>query len=146
MVYAAVADLIHNVKNELTFPQIVSIVHNYSALLFNSSLGFGLHILFAKVIFGLTDTIVAKESPPTSARLLFSMFETCLERLEGLCSVQANVSQALERVRSGNQQVVIDGLFIEKSRPVGGALYALEKPEDVMLGSCQFAIIINHVD
>ncbi|KAG2013625.1 atypical/PIKK/TRRAP protein kinase [Coprinopsis cinerea AmutBmut pab1-1] len=144
MVYSAVADLIHNVKSDLTFPQIVRIVHVYSALLFNTSLGFNLHILFAKVIFGLTDAIVAKEVPQTAAKLLSSMLETCLERLEGLCTVQADVSQALERIRSGSQEVTVDTLFIEKSRPVGGALYALEKPEDVMLECRQLYRALLH--
>ena len=135
MVYTAVADLIHNVKSELTFQQILNIVHTYSALLFNTSLSINLHILFTKVIFGLTDTIVSKEGSQTAAKLLSSMFETCLERLEGLCVVQTDVSQVLERARAGDQEPAVDPFFIEKSRPVGGALYAVEKPEDVMLGT-----------
>ncbi|TFK23272.1 atypical/PIKK/TRRAP protein kinase [Coprinopsis marcescibilis] len=145
MVYSAVADLIHNVKGELTFQQIDRIVHVYSTMLFNSSLGFNLHILLAKVIFGLPETIVAKESPAVAAKLLSSMFETCLERLDGLCAVQAEVGQSVERARTGTQEnAVFDGLFIEKARPVGGALYASEKPEDVILECRQLYRALLH--
>lgn len=156
MVYSAVADLIHNIKGDLSFDQLARIVHVYSSLLFNSLLGFGLHILFAKVLFGLTDTIVAKDSSQGGAKLVRTMFEACLERLEGLCAIQPEVSAALEKARAAAsaaagagtetapQETVIDGFFIEKSRPVGGALYALEKPEDVIIECRQLYRALLH--
>ena len=143
MVYSAVADHIHNIKADLSFDQLTHIVHVYSSLLFNSSLGFNLHILFAKVLFGLTDTIVAKDSSQGAGKLLRSMFETCLERLEGLCAIQTEVNAALEKSRAGTEDTSVDGFFIEKSRPVGGALYALEKPEEVMQGVLLHVCCIN---
>jgi len=136
MVYSAVADFIHNIKADLTFEQLSHIVHVYSSLLFNSSLGFNLHILFSKVLFGLTETIVAKDTSQQAGKLLRSMFETCLERLEGLCTIQSEVNAAIEKTRSASTEPSFDGFFIEQSRPVGAALYALEKPEDVLLGEC----------
>lgn len=52
----------------------------------------------------------------------------------------------LERARSGDQEPAIDSFFIEKSRPVGGALYAVEKPEDVMLGAHNIHSLKTPVD
>lgn len=146
MVYSAVADLIHNIKGELSSEQLSRVAHVYSSLLFNSSLGVNMHILFAKVLFGLTETIIAKDPSLEAAKLLRNMFETSLERLEGLCAIQVEVMAALEKARnpepaapeSSEEGPVIDSFFIERSRPVGGASYALEKPEEIVLGTCYF--------
>ena len=73
MVYAAVADLIHNIKSDLSFEQLTRIVHVYSSLLFNPTLGFNLHILFSKVLFGLADTIVTKDTPRHEQAHLFDV-------------------------------------------------------------------------
>ena len=135
VVHTAVADLFHNIKGDLAVEQLAHIVHVYSSFLFNMSMGLNLHILFAKVLFGLTETIVGKDTSQQAAKLIRSMFETCLERLEGLCAIQREVNTALEKSRAGTQDAAVDAFFIEKSRPVQGALYALEKPEDVMLGT-----------
>lgn len=152
MVYSGVSDLIHNIKGDLSFEQLSRIVRVYSALLFKSSLGFNMHLLFSKVLFGLADPIAAhKDNSKEAAKLLISMFEACLERLEGLCAIQDEVSSAVVRSRAAaalnagpagtrtSQGVAtkdepIDGFFIEKSRPVGGTLFALEKPEEVFVG------------
>ncbi|TFK43492.1 hypothetical protein BDQ12DRAFT_731508 [Crucibulum laeve] len=131
-VYSAVADLVHHVRNELSPAQLSHIVHVYSALMHNPALGNNLHTLFAKMMFGLTDAIMIKETPQVAIRLIGAMFETCLERLEGLCTVQAEVLARMERIKSGNNDAILDASFIEKARPVGGAVYAIEKPEDVI--------------
>ena len=137
VVYTAVADLVHHVRNELTNVQLERIVHVYSSLIHNPALGFNLHTLFAKMMFGLADAIMSKETPQGAARLLEAMFETCLEKLEGLCVVQSEVSATLERNKQtseGTTNIVPDASFIEKARPVGGAVNSIEKPEDVIHG------------
>lgn len=142
MVYAAVADLIHNIKSDLSFEQLTRIVHVYSSLLFNPTLGFNLHILFSKVLFGLADTIVTKDTSQNASKLIHSMFEACLERLEGLCAIQNELSGALERARvaatvgtvAPGKEPPIDGFYIERSRPFGGTLFISDKPEEVLLG------------
>jgi transformation/transcription domain-associated protein len=117
--------------------QLERIVHVYSSLMHNPALGFNLHTLFAKMMFGLTDAIISKETSQGAARLLEAMFETCLEKLEGLCVVQSEVSATLERNKrtsEGTMNIVSDISLIEKARPVGGAVNAIEKPEDVIHG------------
>lgn len=137
VVYTAVADLVHHIRNELTNLQLERIVHVYSSLMHNPALGFNLHTLFAKMMFGLTDAIISKETSQGAARLLEAMFETCLEKLEGLCVVQSEVSATLERNKrtsEGSLNIVPNISLIEKARPVGGAVNAIEKPEDVIHG------------
>jgi transformation/transcription domain-associated protein len=103
----------------------------------NPALGFNLHTLFAKMMFGLADAIISKETSQGAARLLEAMFETCLEKLEGLCVVQSEVSAMLEHNKRSSERktdIVPDASLIEKARPVGGAVNAIEKPEDVIHG------------
>lgn len=85
------------------------------------------------MMFGLTDAILAKETSQGAAKLLMIMFESCLERLEALATVQEQVSTLLERPK--NEVTSDPDIFqIEKARPVGGATYAVDKPEDTITG------------
>lgn len=138
-VYTAVADLVHHVRNELTAPQLERIISVYSAMMHDPTISFNLHTLFAKMMFGLADAILAKETPQGAAQLLGAMFETCLERLEGLCVVHSQITPILERNKQKSGTVSpseehADLSFIEKSRPLGGAVYLIEKPEDAIQG------------
>ncbi|KAJ3510077.1 hypothetical protein NLJ89_g4881 [Agrocybe chaxingu] len=134
VVYTAVADLVHHVKNELSASQLERIVYVYSSMMHNPALGFNLHTLFAKMMFGLTDAILAKETSQGAAKLLEAMFNACLEKLDGLCVVQSEVSAGLDRrkEKSTSAEVVPYIAMIEKARPIGSAVNATEKPEDVI--------------
>ncbi|XP_006460304.1 hypothetical protein AGABI2DRAFT_184795 [Agaricus bisporus var. bisporus H97] len=130
-VYSSVTDLVHHLRNDLTPEQLNHIVESYSCLIHNPALGNNLHTLFAKMMFGLTDAILAKETSQGAAKLLMIMFESCLERLEALATVQEQVSTLLERPK--NEVTSDPDIFqIEKARPVGGATYAVDKPEDTI--------------
>jgi hypothetical protein len=64
--------------------------------------------------------IISKESSQGTARLLEAMFETCLEKLEGLCVVQSEVSAMLEcnkKTSEGTMNIVPDVSLIKKARP-----------------------------
>lgn len=133
-VYSAVADLVHHIRNELTITQLWRIVHVYSRLIHNPALSNNLHTMSAKMMFGLTEPILLKETKPGAARLLGAMFETCLERLEALALIHDEVAGNLVRIKEGNSAIFLDAAIIEKARPVGGAVYATEKPEEVIHG------------
>jgi transformation/transcription domain-associated protein len=92
------------------------------------------------MMFGLTDTIISKETSQGAGQLLEAMFETCLKKLEGLCVVQSEVSTTLERNKQTSKEItniVPNASFIEKARPVGGAINATEKTQ---LGLCTIPI------
>lgn len=133
-VYSSVTDLVHHLRNDLTPEQLNHIVESYSCLIHNPALGNNLHTLFAKMMFGLTDAILAKETSQGAAKLLMIMFESCLERLEALAIVQEQVSALPERPKSDTSSDP-DFFQIEKARPVGGATYAIDKPEDTITGA-----------
>lgn len=149
------SDLLHHIKNELTAPQILHIIRLHSKLMHDPAYGAGnLHMAFAKVLFNMADVIITKVENP--AQVLTAMLETGVSRLEALVITHEEVRSSLERSKAaqkahdenvmqdveaeggGSKQdavpPVVDILFIEKSRPVGGAPYATEKPEEVLQG------------
>ncbi|KAJ3722891.1 FAT domain-containing protein [Lentinula raphanica] len=132
--YTATADLFHHLKPELNSSQLTKIVHMYSRLLHNSALGNNLHTLFAKVLIGLSDAIVTKDTPQNAAYLISLTFNTCLDRLEALTVIHEEIAAAAEKAKD-TDAVIINDAYIEKARPVGGAVYALEKPEEIMMES-----------
>ncbi|KAH7879876.1 uncharacterized protein C8R40DRAFT_1034987 [Lentinula edodes] len=132
--YTAIADLFHHLKPELSSSQLTKIVHMYSRLLHYPALGNNLHTLFAKVLIGLSDAIVNKETPQNAAFLITLTFNTCLDRLDALTVIHEEIAAAAERTKNGETSILNDA-YIEKARPVGGAVYALEKPEEIMMES-----------
>ncbi|KAF5369949.1 hypothetical protein D9758_001009 [Tetrapyrgos nigripes] len=135
-VYSAVADLFHHLKSDFTLEQLTQIVHIYSRLIHNPALGNNLHTLFAKMMINMADAIVTKEKSQAAAKLLSLMFETLLNRLGALAAIHEQIVVAMERSDGKDTvQPVIDAALIEKARPVGGAVYALEKPEEIMMES-----------
>ncbi|KAF8076441.1 hypothetical protein FPV67DRAFT_1558921 [Lyophyllum atratum] len=131
-VYSAVADLVHHIRNDLNINQLARIVHVYSRLIHNPALGNNLHTLSAKMMLGLTEPILAKGTPKEAARLLGAMFETCLERLEALALIHDEIIANAGQQKEDGDVVILDTAFIERARPIGGAVYASEKPEELV--------------
>ncbi|KII95163.1 hypothetical protein PLICRDRAFT_693420 [Plicaturopsis crispa FD-325 SS-3] len=129
--YAAVADLVHHLRADLTPLQLSRIAHVYSRLIHNPYLGSNLHTLFAKMMFNLIDTLLGTDTPQGAAGVLTVMFETCVDKLDAMTVVQEALLKRVETVKKGETDPV-DVTFIEKARPVAAAVYAVEKPEDVM--------------
>jgi transformation/transcription domain-associated protein len=102
------------------------------------ALGNNLHVVFAKMMFGLTDIIAVKETPQGAAKLLEALFETCLEKLESLCVVYTDLrgEHSKEKVATGDSGS--DAMLVEKARPACAAVYASERPEEVFHGPLFF--------
>jgi transformation/transcription domain-associated protein len=86
------------------------------------------------MMFNMLDILLAKDTPQGAAKVIGTLYETCIERVEALTVVQQEVIKQIEASKNG-QSALVNAAFIEKARPVGGAIYALEKPEDVLAGS-----------
>lgn len=127
--YAAVADLVHHLRADLSAAQLARITHVYATLIHNPYLTSNLHTLFAKMMFTLIEAVLARETPHGAARVIGAIFETCFDKLEAV----AAVADGLEKLKKGNPDEV-DIALIEKMRPVAGAVYAVEKPEDAIAG------------
>ncbi|KAF9222005.1 FAT-domain-containing protein [Gyrodon lividus] len=129
--YAAIADLVHHVRTELSPDQLARVAKLYSALIHNPYLGHNLHTLFAKMMFGLIENITTKDTPQGAARVLGAMFETCVDKVDAMTNVLDNAFERLERAKAGDESPS-PSLVVEKARPVAAAVYAVEKPEEVI--------------
>ncbi|KAG2141739.1 uncharacterized protein EDB93DRAFT_1329829 [Suillus bovinus] len=135
-VYASVADLVHHVRGDLSANQLARVAKLYSALIHNPYLSHNLHTLFSKMMFGLIENITTKDTAQGAARVLTAMFETCVDKVEAMTVVLDNALERLEKAKNDEEEGV-DFLLIEKTRPVAGAAYATEKPEEV-IHECRF--------
>lgn len=84
----------------------------------------------AKMLINLTDVICAKETQQGAGRLLNSLLETCVDRLHTMTVTLEEQFARLDKVKNGEQDNV-DSAFIENAKPVGGAAYAAERPENL---------------
>lgn len=134
VIYSAIADLVHHVKAELSSNQLQRVLQVYSSLVHNPSLPINLNTTFLKMMFGLTEVIHSKMPEQDAKRLLLALFDTCLEKLEGLCVIHADVCAAVERNKTQSGDEVPNASWIEKNRPVGGSTGLMEKPEEVIHG------------
>lgn len=128
---------------EFTGAQLSRIVHVYARLLHDPAITISLHTLFAKMIYHTVDAIVAKDTVQGAAKTLTAMFETSLDRLEALTIAHDEILVTLERTKNGDPPIP-DRAFIEKARPVGGSPFAIDKPEDVLVGQCRPFIQSNY--
>jgi transformation/transcription domain-associated protein len=85
------------------------------------------------MMFNLIEVIVTKDTPQGTTRVLGTMFETCVDKLEAMTTMQEELATVMEKTKAGEKDLIDVG-FIEKARPVAGAVYAIEKPEDVIHG------------
>ena len=123
----------HHIRNELNTQQLERIIYVYSRLLHNAALGHNLHTLSAKMLFGLVEPI-SKEAPSDIERLMGIMLESCLERLEALALMYDGISANITSSKDNNTSTSVGIAHIEKARPIGGAFYAIEKPDEVIHG------------
>lgn len=127
------ADLLHHLRGDLTPSQITRICNLYLRHLHNPYTPNQLHVLAGKVLYNLIEVITVKDTPQDAARLLSAILDASVDKLETMAVVVEEVMAKIEATNKG-EAVPIDYPFIEKSRPVAGAVYALEKPEDVLIG------------
>jgi transformation/transcription domain-associated protein len=131
--YTALADLVHHTRNDLAPHQILRGLNVFSKVIHNPSLGTNVHTLSLKMMFNLIDCVLAKQSPEEATKTICALFESCIEKLESLVIVLSEASAQIERKKTGGPEV-IDCVYIERHRPVDNAMYATDKPEDILIG------------
>jgi transformation/transcription domain-associated protein len=145
--YAAAADLVHYLRGDLSPRQLAHFIHVYSRVIHNPCLSSSVHTLAGKMMFNLIETVVAKDTPDDAAKVLTTLMETCVDRLESLAAVLDEVQQRLERRK--NEETESGNFFmVEKARPVASAVYAAEDPDNVLSGEypkCSSFTILNNV-
>jgi transformation/transcription domain-associated protein len=133
-----IGDYVYHQRNELTPAQVTRLIRMYTVHLHNPSFPTVLLQLCGKVMFILIEVIVAKESSQNAARILNTMLETCVDKVETMVLVQDEIAARLERTKKGGATAkTVDASFIETAKPVGAAAYAVERPEDFFKGRSQ---------
>ena len=69
--------------------------------------------------------------------LLLPLLECSVQKLESMALVQKEVMARVERLKSKtskDEQDSPDYFFVEKARPFAGATYAIEKPDELLVG------------
>jgi transformation/transcription domain-associated protein len=131
--YGSIADLFHHLRNDITGSQLSLIIRVYCCYFHNSSMAVNLHTLFAKMIYSLVEPLMAKESGAEVSKLLTSIFDTSLERLDTLLIVHEEVTTNMQ-VSKDDSDPPMDLHLLENRRPFGGASFASEKVDDVING------------
>ncbi|THH10763.1 hypothetical protein EW146_g8270 [Bondarzewia mesenterica] len=129
--FAAVADLVHHLRNDLTAQQLAHIIHVYSRLIHNPCLPNSVHTLTAKMMFNLVDTITTKDTPQDAAKVISRLLETCVDKLDSVIGTLDEVNARLERSKKGEAETGKIYL-VERARPLASANYAVEKPEEIL--------------
>ena len=83
-------------------------------------------------MLGAIDVLVAKDTQ-AAVRAATAVMESVVDRLDSLAATQGDILARLEAHRKGETEAV-DVSFIEKTRVIQGAFYAVDKPEVVWAG------------
>ncbi|KAF7301711.1 hypothetical protein MIND_00736700 [Mycena indigotica] len=132
--YSTLADLFHHSRTELTLPQLTHVALVYSRLMHNTAIPTGIFPMFGRILISLVDVLVTQDRVPATKILLY-LLDAFLDRLEALQVVLDDTYRALERAKNNQTEEIYDATYVEKSRPLGGAAYLTEKPEEVIQDS-----------
>src|SRR5258708_2109561 len=137
--YAAAADLVHYLRGDLSPRQLAHFIHVYSRVIHNPCLSSSVHTLAGKMMFNLIETVVTKDTPDDAAKVLTTLMETCVDRLESLAAVLDEVQQRLDRRK--NEETESGNFFmVEKARPFAAAVYDADpregsEPMEMLVGA-----------
>lgn len=128
-------DLIHYLRAELEPDQLSRFAVLYLGLTHNPCLPATTHVLSAKMAYNSVEVIVAKSasSKHAAAKVLLAMLEISTAKLESMLAVHKDILARAEKAKNG-KTAGSDMIAIEKSKPYGVALFASEKPENVLPG------------
>lgn len=102
--------------------------------------------VFTKIVFGLIETMITKDTLEGAKSLIKFVLITCTEKLKALVSTSEDVNIRMEKAKgekdSGSSSSFNTAL-IEKERPIASASYATENPEDVIKGIGSFLVCMR---
>ena len=111
----------------------ISIV--YLRYFHNPYLSNQIHNMAGKVLYNMIDCIATKDTTQGASKLLATLLESIVAKLESMALVYKDVVvERIKRKAAKDETEPIDFSFIEKSRPIAGATYAVEKTEELAHG------------
>lgn len=127
----------HHLRSELTPVQMHRVCIVYLRHFHNPYLSNNLHMMAAKMIYNMIESITQKDTQQSAAKLLGMLLESSVQKLESMALIYKEVMARVERTKqkaSKDDPDVPDFATIEKARPAAGATYAVEKPEELLQG------------
>ena len=122
----------------MTPTQLNNVCHLFLRHLLDQRLPDSVHHLCAKVVLGLVEAIVAKDTQQNAARTLKTVLDAYVDKITAMAEAQVHLANKIAAAtKAGKGKVdesVVDATAIEKARPYGGATYAVEKPAEALLG------------
>ncbi|PCH41022.1 hypothetical protein WOLCODRAFT_151061 [Wolfiporia cocos MD-104 SS10] len=128
--YSCMSEILHSLRSEMTAAQLTRTCHLFLRQLHDPSLPYHLHGMSAKMTYNLIEAILTKDTNQGASRTLKLILDASVDKLESVATVQDQVSNKVARMKKGEDDP-IDDFFIEKSRPIAGASYAVDKMEEV---------------
>ncbi|KZT74387.1 FAT-domain-containing protein [Daedalea quercina L-15889] len=139
--FACAGDLAHHLRPDMTPAQLTNVCLLFLRHLLDPRLPDALHHLCAKVIFGFLDPIATKDTQQSAAGTLRTVLDTLVDKVSAMADTQtylANKIASMSKAEKAKEdESSFDYTTIEKARPVGGAMYAVEKPGDALIGHRQ---------
>lgn len=132
--------------------------------LHNPYLSNQIHMMSARLIYNMVEMVIQKDTQQAASKLLTVLFEGCVDKVESMALVLEEVlakigkssnkadikadvntevkSEAMEskvdavegKISLSTSNKGADIALVEKARPIASATYAVEKPEELILG------------
>ena len=123
----------HHLRNDLTADQILLVCSVAMRYMHNPYLSNQTTVLATKITFQMIEAIIGKFTQAEAGRLICTIMESFVDKLESMVAILTEVV-VLARTPDIKDREFNSFIMIEKARPVEGATYAVEKPEELALG------------
>lgn len=138
------ADLMHHLRTDATSEQIQKMCTLALRYMHNPFLANQTTVLAAKITFQMIDAIITKFTQQDASRLIRTMLDSFIDKLESMVVVLTEVMARYGRAHKENTGFD-EFALIEKVRPVAGATYAVEKPEELVVGAYRMSRKYSHL-
>lgn len=91
-------------------------------------------VLASKITFQMIDSIINKFSQQDASRLIRSVLDSFIDKLESMVLVLSEVIGKYGKTLKPEAGDFDDFVLVEKARPMAGATYAVERPEELVVG------------
>ncbi|THH28945.1 hypothetical protein EUX98_g5232 [Antrodiella citrinella] len=129
--FSILGEALGHMKADIGPVQLSRICAMYLRHFHNSYYSIQLYMLCAKVIYNTVELIVSKETNAKAARLLTTILESSVEKLEAMAIIHAEMYAKFDRQKTG-QVEIMDAPAIEKARGFAPSSHVTDKPEDVI--------------
>ena len=135
----------HHLRGDLSPEQISQLCAIALRYMHNPFLANTTTILATKITFQIIEVIIAKFTSSDAAKLIMTIMDSFIDKLESLVIVLTEVMGKYGRIQT-EDTAFAEFALIEKARPVAGATYAVEKPEELVVGKlCVLSLPLQRV-